>query len=79
LLGGIGMHQANFPTSRAEGTLDWSVVFARAFDDHKEIAKIVLGLGLADAINGGRKVATRMAECGGLKEEGAVEIRKQVA
>ena len=79
MLGGIGMHQAHFPTSIAESALDWSVVFASAFDDHDEIANRMFGLGLTDAVNGGRKVATRMAECGGLKDEVAVEIREQVA
>ncbi len=46
------MHQLHFPTSRAEGALDWPVVFAGTFNDYDEIAKVVLGLGLTDAING---------------------------
>jgi hypothetical protein len=70
------MHQAHFPASRAKGALNGPMVFAGPLDDHDEITQIVLSLSLADAINGGRKVAARMSNGGWFEKVLAVEIRQ---
>ena len=58
LLGRIEVHKASVEVSLTKGTLDEPMIFAGAFDGENAIAQIMLAESLANAIDGGQKVAS---------------------
>jgi hypothetical protein len=78
LFGGEGIDEADVEVGGAEGALHGTVVFAGACDEHDEIAKLVLCLGLAEPVDGGMEVRAGMVERRGLQEDMAVEVGEEV-
>src|SRR5262245_3023993 len=78
LLGGVRVDQADVPAELAAGALHGAMVLAGAFDGDDEVAEVVLGQGLAEAVESGLQSAVSVADLGRLEQWLAVEVGEHV-
>ena len=76
LLGGVRMDEPDFKACLAKGTLHGSMVLASAFDGDDQIAKLVAGLGFADAIDCRVEPTVRLVEFDRFDEGPTIEVSK---
>jgi len=79
VLGGEGMDQAGIEACLAKSSLDGTVIVAGAFDGHDDVAQVVIGHDLPEAIDGGLQVAFRVGQGLGIDEDLAIEVSDQEA